>query len=416
MALSDYSLLPTAAGNQLGSSGLKIQESSAHAVNALGGTGTFTQATADSGTNIQKGAAELQTEAAGKQVATVSLVGYGSSPAEVAAAAGENWVEKPETFNALTVAQANANISKDVPSVSAATQNSINDKKQNPDHVIKLTQKTGAGESAAVVLFRNMPEITESRTAEYEAVMPPQGPTAFQKYKGTPSVQWTVNANFTCRTTQEATENLRFLNQLRAWTMPYFGERTRTSYPQKLGAPPPTLILSGFRQQMIGPVPVVITSLNWSFPQDVDYIPASGFSALEALAGELGSGVLIPFPTAMKVQITLVESFATDEVNGFDLAEFTTGRMDRAWETLEARGIGYIPTATSSQAPTPEAAQTVAASSVNNAKIDPNAEMRAVNARIMNRVPAVPITEPKEVGAFAAEQREVNARLMKRVL
>jgi hypothetical protein len=414
MALSDFSILPKAAGNQLGSGGLKIRESSTHAVNALGGTGTFTQVTADSGTNIQKGAAELQTaEAAARQAAfsnPPSIAAYGSSPAEVAAAAGENWVEKPETFNALTAAQANANISKQVPSVSAATQNSINDKKQNPDHVIKLTQKTGAGESPAVVLFRNMPEVTESRTAEYEAVMPPQGPTAFQKYKGTPSVQWTVNANFTCRTTSEATENLIFLNQLRAWTMPYFGERTRTSYPQKLGAPPPTLILSGFRQQMIGPVPVVITSLNWSFPQDVDYIPANSFSALGVLAGEFSGGVLVPFPTAMKVQITLLESFATDEVNGFDLAEFTTGRMDRAWESLEARGVNYIPTATSSQAPIPEPAQTVA-----GAKVDPNAEMRAVNARIMNRVPikAVPVTESKEVGAFAAEQRAVNERIMR---
>jgi len=59
MALSDYSLLPKAAGNQLGAGGLKIQESSTHAYNALGGIGGFTQVTADSNTGIAQGAATV---------------------------------------------------------------------------------------------------------------------------------------------------------------------------------------------------------------------------------------------------------------------------------------------------------------------------------------------------------------------
>jgi uncharacterized membrane protein YgcG len=166
-----------------------------------------------------------------------------------------------------------------------------------------------------------MPEVFESRTIEYEAVAPPQAPTAFQKYKGTSSVQWTVNATLTCRTTPEATENLNIMNRLRGWSMPYFGVNTAAKYPGLVGAPPPVLMLSGFRHQMIGPVPVVMTSLNWTFPQDVDYIPARSVEGVDN----------IPFPTVMKVTIQLVESFSTDQFNGFDLAEFFTGRMDRAW-------------------------------------------------------------------------------------
>jgi hypothetical protein len=179
--------------------------------------------------------------------------------------------------------------------------------------------------------------VTEQRGVEYEPVAPPQSPGSFQKYKGTSSVQWSINATLICRTTAEATDNLRILNQLRAWTMPYFGENTRVEYPTKLGAPPPVLEFSGFRQQMIGPVPVVITSLNWSFPQDVDYIPAQD---IDYGTGEVGS-TLVPFPTVMKVSVQVVESFSTDQLNGFDLDMLKNGRMDLAWMSLPTQGINY---------------------------------------------------------------------------
>ncbi len=195
-------------------------------------------------------------------------------------------------------------------------------------HKVKLVEK-GVDE----VIFEIMPEVVESRTVEYEAVAPPQHPAAFQKYRGTSSTQWTVNATLTCRNTEEATENLRIINVLRGWTMPFFGAKTAATYPNKLGAPPPVLEFSGWRNQMVGPVQVVITSLNWNFPQDVDYIPAEGFDRnLDSAGPRLErNGQLIPFPTVIKIAIQLVESFSTDQLNGFDLAEFRTGRFDRAF-------------------------------------------------------------------------------------
>jgi hypothetical protein len=192
------------------------------------------------------------------------------------------------------------------------------------NHKVKLIEK-----GVAAVVFDIMPEVVESRTVEYEAIAPPQNPSAFQKYKGTSSTQWTVNATLTCRNSTEATNNLRILNLLRGWTMPFYGERTRESYPNKLGAPPPVLEFSGWRNQMVGPVQVVITSLNWNFPQDVDYIAATGFTKSTNDSKEL-----IPFPTVIKIAIQLVESFSTDQLNGFDLAAFRTGRMDQAFAQL----------------------------------------------------------------------------------
>ncbi len=210
------------------------------------------------------------------------------------------------------------------------------------------------------VIFRIMPEIAESRTVKYDPVAPPQSPGAFQKYTGTDSVQWSINATLTCRTTTEASENLRIINQLRAWTMPYFGENTKRDHPSKMGAPPPVIRFSGFRKQMIGPVPVVLTSLNWQFLQDVDYIPAQ----------EQDGDQLIPFPTVMKVAIQLVESFSTDQFNGFDLSQFRIGNSEEAWISRPGQGMNDRQgTGLQGGATPPEEAQKIApngARSLNN--------------------------------------------------
>lgn len=260
-------------------------------------------------------------------------------------------------------------------------------------HKVKLVEK-----GVDIVIFNIMPEVVESRTVEYEAVAPPQYPSAFQKYRGTSSTQWTVNATLTCRNTDEATENLRIINVLRGWTMPFFGDKIKSSYPDKLGAPPPVLEFSGWRNQMVGPVQVVITSLNWNFPQDVDYIPARGFIRNTDSAGGLEfSGELIPFPTVIKVAIQLVESFSTDQLNGFDLAAFRTGQMDQAFKQR-----------LSIEASTGRSAQGLlrgGAVSVGEAQVvsgNPLGEAARAASSISDSLGVAPVTEVLEVGAPSA--------------
>lgn len=190
------------------------------------------------------------------------------------------------------------------------------------EHMVRLTEQEGIDGSPYTLYFYVMPEVVEARNVSYEAVAPPQFPGAFQKYKGTDSVQWTINATFVCRNTAEATRNLEYLNVLRAWTKPFFGETTGQQYPDKLGAPPPVLILEGFKSKIVGPVPVVITSLNWNWPRDVDYIPAES------------DGELIPFPTVMQIAIQVVESYSTDEFNKFSLRDYRNGNFSKAFSQL----------------------------------------------------------------------------------
>lgn len=168
-----------------------------------------------------------------------------------------------------------------------------------------------------LVMFDIMPEVTEIRNAEYEALQAAQMPGEFQKFKGTKATSWQVNATFTCRTRDEAEINLAYINTLRAWMMPYFGE----NQGRMAGAPPPVLQFYGYRG-LVGKVPVVMTSLNWSWPKDCDWIPTW-------TVGD--DGGMTPFPTVMNVQFTLVESFSANQFNKFDLESFKAGDMVGAY-------------------------------------------------------------------------------------
>jgi hypothetical protein len=198
----------------------------------------------------------------------------------------------------------------------AGTANPTEDR----SHLVTLTSTI----DKKVVEFLVMPEVVENRTVGYEAVAPPQFPGAFQKYKGTEPTQWTVNATFISRTSAEASLNLKNMNILRGWTMPFFGENTRLAYPDRMGAPPPVLMLKGLRKSIIGPMPVVITSLSWNWPKDVDYIPATLSD---------GSATNIPFPTVIQVAIQCVESLSTQQFNQFNLDDFFRGKMIDAYLT-----------------------------------------------------------------------------------
>lgn len=183
------------------------------------------------------------------------------------------------------------------------------------------------------IRFDVMPEVQESRSVEYEAVAPPQFPGAFQKYKGTSSVQYTVNVSLISRTSDEATKNLLYLNKLRQWTMPVFGEANSfdSMYGSRIGSPPPVLRFHGYRESMIGPVPTVLTSLSWQFPRDVDYIPAARLNLLiddeTGVQTVIPGEAVIPFPVVLQVSLQLVESYSTDQFDQMSYSQYGIGKF-----------------------------------------------------------------------------------------
>jgi hypothetical protein len=193
-------------------------------------------------------------------------------------------------------------------------------------HKVRLIapESSGAAEGGTGVLevvFDVMPEVTEVRSAEYEPVSPSQLPGEFQKYKGTKSTQWNITGRLTASTKEEAARNYRYIGALRGWTMPYFGELQRRNFRNLLGAPPPVLTFSGWRG-LVGPIPVVLTQINWNWPQEVDWLPTG-------ITDDVGQE--IPFPAVMNVTINLVESLSPTQFNSFDLVAFRDGRMVDAY-------------------------------------------------------------------------------------
>lgn len=183
-------------------------------------------------------------------------------------------------------------------------------------HKVRLVSQV-LGDS---VYFDNMPEVQETRIAEYEALQPPQLPGEFQKYRGTKSVQWTITGVLTAATVFEASMNRFYVNTLRSWTYPFFGEAQQAD--GRLGAPPPIILFSGWRG-LVGEVPTVVTNLNWTWPKDVDWLPTDAIDPV--------SGMPIPFPAVVTITITLVESFSPSQINNINLASYRTGDMVGAY-------------------------------------------------------------------------------------
>jgi hypothetical protein len=295
-------------------------------------TGTVNYSIADTGTLLDEGFSAVKSKY-GTTAPFVGLNTGGPTFSDLNAAASFKTIEQSDPYYHTAVSVANVQTS----SVSAAQVNAAVGHTANADdteHKVKLVASVMDGPSNTildtvsfpsdpliqrVVEFDIMPEVSEQRSVDYEALSPPQAPGEFQKFKGTKSVQWQIVGTFVCRTRDEAKRNYIFLNTLRGWSQSYFGDNQRLQFQNKLGAPPPVLTFTGWRG-LVGSVPVVMTSTQWNFPKDCDWIPTG-------IRQQSGAGLEIPFPTVMTVTVTLVESFSPAQFNAFDLVAFRNGDM-----------------------------------------------------------------------------------------
>lgn len=219
------------------------------------------------------------------------------------------------------------------------------------------------------VRFKVTPTFSENRSVDYASVAPIHMPGAIQVYKNTGSRTFSIGAQFVSRTGKEAGENMVYLQTLRSWTLPYFGqsaltakqleartkinpegerksaeemsreqvnarnrERLKTEGFDFLGAPPMVLYLYAYSTDSndsranvnagkinINRVPVVITSLSITYPKEVDYIPADPVGNI--------SGNTEPFPVLMDVGIELIETHSPREYERFKLEDFYSGKL-----------------------------------------------------------------------------------------
>jgi hypothetical protein len=214
------------------------------------------------------------------------------------------------------------------------------------------------------VVFEATPNFTESRSAEYEALAPIHMPGSIQVYKRTNSRTFSIGAHLLSRNVDDARTNMRYLQLLRSWMLPYFGktdtlhanqqanrdsrrqsgnssgqtqeERITSEGVQLRGAPPDVLFLYAYSANQDGQrsmstpiiniarVPVVMTNLEITYPEDVDYIPVAEVDADGQL---INMDKAQPFPRKMDVTISLIETHSPREYEEFDLLSYKMGNL-----------------------------------------------------------------------------------------
>lgn len=214
--------------------------------------------------------------------------------------------------------------------------------------------------------FRASPQVTENRNVNYNALEPLHAPGQIQVYKNTSSRSFSISdLKLVSRTAKEADLNLKILWQLRAWTMPRFGNsstlnareydnrvngnsaadlsqydsgdfNSQAEFKQYafgtelLGAPPEVLYLSAYSYEVgtvgnsgndsatwqiaqhLNRIPVVIQQLTIPYPNDVDYINTS-------------RGV--PMPIIMNLDLSLIETHSPNAYEAFSLDNFKNGTL-----------------------------------------------------------------------------------------
>lgn len=267
-------------------------------------------------------------------------------------------------------------------SVSVADFDAVNTNSGATDKfkiVLNAYPRTGDPSKDTIVLDV-MPSIDEGRSANYEEVNLIHHPGTIMKYRATSNRTWRIAADLVSRTTQEAEANFAIMNVIRSWVMPYYGTGTAESHADKLGAPPPIIIIKGYGEQMIGPVPTVLTNYQWTFENDIDYLPR--------MNGQ-------PFPVRLKVSMDFSEAYSPAEYTKFDLDMYRDARLPEAYggslASSQMSGPTTIPGG-ASQIDVSEA-QSISQPAVSTAS-DVARVSNNIKASVIEQTPSIPITKP----------------------
>lgn len=141
------------------------------------------------------------------------------------------------------------------------------------------------------VVFEASAPLAESRQAAYDGYNIVHLPTALISYKNTSSRTWQIAGKLVSRTADEATANVYYLDLIRSWVLPDFGDT---------GATPPILTLYGYRNTNIDGRKVVLKQYDWSFGEETDYIYTGGQ----------------PMPVIGMLNVTVEEVYSAAEVTG----------------------------------------------------------------------------------------------------
>lgn len=155
------------------------------------------------------------------------------------------------------------------------------------------------------VVFEASSPVSESRSADYQGFDIVHLPTNLYAYRSTSGRHFSISGKLVSRTADEAQQNAKYVDLIRKWVLPDFGNT---------GATPPLVKLYAYGNNNINGVNCILRQYNFLYPDDVDYIFTSN----------------PPMPVIMMIDIQLDEAYSA--------AEITSG----AWKLKEAAGGGFV--------------------------------------------------------------------------
>ena len=170
------------------------------------------------------------------------------------------------------------------------------------------------------VVFPFQPKVDISYTANYDSTEVIHSNFAFKSYKNSELKAIDLTCNFPVRTPFEGQYVISAIHFLRCLTMMFTGNdsgETLGAY-NLAGAPPLVVSLSGMGFGGLDNIPVAVTNVTPSYPDNVDYLTI-------AIPG-LNNGELTKVPSQMVVSINLLPMFSRAYASAFGLKDFSYGK------------------------------------------------------------------------------------------
>ena len=180
------------------------------------------------------------------------------------------------------------------------------------------------------VLFPYTPSITSGSVAAYDGSSFIQTNYGYNAYIRSYPKPITISAKFTAQSNDEALYLLAVLHFFRAVTKSYFGINPYN----RAGTPPPVLVFNYLGEHQYNNVPVLVKSMDFTYPADIDYVPVD---TVQNQIYTPGFGVSLPanssggftyVPTYMEMAIELDTQYIPIKLrNEFNLDEFRSGKL-----------------------------------------------------------------------------------------
>jgi hypothetical protein len=160
------------------------------------------------------------------------------------------------------------------------------------------------------VLFPYQPKIDIGFSANYQTQKVAQSNFSFHSYEQSEMKPIEVSGEFPIRNSLEGNYVVACITFLRSLTMMFTGN------DKNPGSPPLVVALSGMGFTGLDTIPVVITNVNTSFADNVDYlsIPITGLN-----------GEITRLPTIMNISVSCQPMFSRAFASAFSVESFSSG-------------------------------------------------------------------------------------------